>query len=573
MPRWSFFAQILAGSILVVLVAMLAGIWVSERNISREFAAVLAEETRPLAASLADLLEDGDLQSRVLELAPRVDRRITLIALDGRVLADSGVAPHELAGIENHADRPEVQAALRDGWGWSRRHSATVDEDFLYVAVLDASHGRIVRIAVPLQRYHAAVERLNLGMIAGVFIGCLLAGFIAFVIARQVTGPVSRLAAVAKQRAAGKKAVFEETGSKEFNQLAHSLDAMTRRLDEQVDEQLRERTRLKAVLDNMIEGVILCDALGRVVVWNDAFTDLFAVEGDPAGRPLVELTRVPEVLQLAARVSGERAPLLQEFQFREKTIQATFVPLRAGGGEGYVAVFHDITELRRLDRIRRDFVANVSHELRTPLASIAGYAESLLDGAVDDREVARPFIERIAGNADRLARLIDDLLDLARIESGRYGFAYEAVGARQAVDAAAQTVSKLQVKQHRFENRVPDDLRVRADMKGLGQILVNLIDNAAKYSPAGTEIFVTGRREGELTVLSVTDRGPGIAPEDQPRIFERFYRADKSRNAAGEGGTGLGLAICKHLAGEMGGSIALESTGRGTTFHVRLPAA
>lgn len=572
MPRWSFFSQILAGSILVVLVAMFAGIWVSEHNISREFAEVLAEETRPVAASLAQLLGGDDVQSRVLALGPQLDRRISIIALDGRVIADSGVAADELELIENHADRPEVQEALRAGWGWSRRHSATIGEDFVYVAVSDPAQGRIVRIAVPLQRYRTAVERLNVGMMAGVVIGCLLAAFIAYLIAHQVTGQLSRFVVVAKQRAAGAKAVFEETGNEEFNELAQSLDAMTRRLDEQVEEQIRERTRLKAVLDNMVEGVILCGDGGQVVLWNDAFTALFGIEGEPAGKTLIELTRVPEVVQLASRVFADAAPLSQEFLYQDRSIQTTFVALRRKGAAGYLAVFHDITDLRRADQIRRDFVANVSHELRTPLAAISGYAESLLEGAIDDRAVARTFVDGIARNADRLARLIDDILDLARIESGRYGYLFESVDARQAVDAAAHVVTKLKAKHHAFENRVAADLAVWADKKALSQILVNLIDNAAKYSPEGTAITVSGAEDAGNVVLTVTDRGHGIAPEDQPRIFERFYRADKSRNAAGEGGTGLGLAICKHLTAEMGGKITVTSSGRGTSFHVYLPA-
>lgn len=572
MRRWSFFSQIFAGGIAVVLIAMVAGLWVGERNVSREFAAVLAEETRPLATSVAQLLSGDNLQQRVLELGPQVDRRISIIARDGKVLADSGVASGELATIENHAGRPEVVAAQREGWGWSRRHSATVNLDFLYVAVLDPAHDRIVRIAVPLQRYQAAVERLNLGLAAGMFVGCLFAGFIAFLIARQLTGQVSRLVGVAKQRADGVKAAFEDVGNEEFNDLAHALEAMTRRLDAQVEEQIRERARLKAVLDNMVEGVILCNADGLVIVWNDAFTELFGVEGIPAGKTLIELTRAPEVVQLASRVFGEPGPLLQEFQFHDRSIQATFVSLRGKGAAGYLAVFHNITDLKRADRIRRDFVANVSHELRTPLASISGYAESLLEGAIDDHEVARPFVDGIARNADRLGRLIDDILDLARIESGRYGYTLESLDGRQAVESAALVVNKIKTKRHTFENRVPAGLTLWADKKALSQILVNLIDNAAKYSPPGTEIFVTGEAQDDGTVLTVTDRGHGIAPDDLPRIFERFYRADKSRNAAGEGGTGLGLAICKHLATEMGGKITVESSGRGTSFHVHLPA-
>jgi two-component system phosphate regulon sensor histidine kinase PhoR len=341
-------------------------------------------------------------------------------------------------------------------------------------------------------------------------------------------------------------------------------------LDIRLDELESERSRLRVILENMVEGVILCSSEGEIILWNEAFQRMFDTPG-PTGKKLIEAIRIPEVIKLSNQVMRDRLPHAVEFQSGNASIQATFVPLGRSRAEGYLAVFHDITDLKRADRIRRDFVANVSHELRTPLASISGYGESLLDGAIDDPAVARPFVEGVVRNAERLSLLIEDVLDLARIESGRYPFEPESIDLHSLVASSAQVVSRLESKEQKFSNLVPAGLTVWADRKAASQILVNLIENAAKYTPHGTDIRVKASLTGAMTEITVEDTGPGIPPDDLPRIFERFYRGDKSRNAAGQGGTGLGLAICKHLATEMGGSIAAASSGRGTVITLRLP--
>lgn len=571
MTRWSFFAQALTGSLLAVLIAVSAGLYVSQRNVETEFARILAEETRHLAGGIALLLEGNSPTRSFYELAEHVDRRITVVSTNGKVLADSAIGRKDVGEVENHLQRPEVQQALTRGWGWSTRKSSTTGDDYLYVAVHDSPHDRLVRVAVPLAEYQSAVGAINYGVIAGVFWGGALAIVAAFAFASRLQRQLRALIEVARKRSAGEKAAFPESGNEDFHSLASALSEMTRQLDNRLHDLENERTRLRAVLDNMTEGVILCNQHGAIVLWNEAFLELFACEESPAGKKLIELTRIPEVVKMSESVLHEQAPKLLEFQSHDKEIQAIFVPLPARSNEGYLAVFHDITELRRVDRIRRDFVANVSHELRTPLASIAGYAETLLEGAIADTTVAKPFVEGIHRNADRLTHLIEDLLDLARIESGRYSLQFDSIAVRAAVEAAAEVVEKVKLKHHTFKNEVPPQLRVWADRKALIQVLVNLIDNAAKYSPPESTITVQGSEEGGTGVIKISDQGQGIPPEDLPRIFERFYRTDKSRNAAREPGTGLGLAICKHLVSEMGGAIGAESTGRGSTFITRLP--
>ena len=570
MLRWSLFRQVLFGISLALVVALAAVITVSEQQIKPAFAGIVAGETRPLAEAVADLLVGQDLQAEVSRLGPRIGRRISIVAFDGRVLADSDVAPERVPNMENHAHRREVEAALATGWGWDSRQSATLGEPFLYVALRDDAKHRIVRIAVPLAEYEQAIARIESGLWTGLAIGGLIALLVAFGIARRLGSQVEDLVRVAKRQAAGQTAQFAEPGNREFGELARALNQMTGQNRLRLSELEAERARLRTVLDNLDEGVILCEADGRVVLWNGAAAQLFGFERSPEGKALIELTRIPEIIRLSESVQEASSPITQEFEEGNRSILATFVPMPSGA---YLAVFHDISRLKLADRIRRDFVANVSHELRTPLASISGYAESLLTGALDDSSVARTFVDGIWRNSERLTQLIEDLLDLARIESGRYGLAPESIELHDAVAAAATLVTKLSSKKQPFTNQVAAGTFVMADRKGLNQVLVNLIDNASKYSPPGSPIEVGAETIGGLITFSVKDSGQGIPPEDLPRIFERFYRGDKSRNAAGEPGTGLGLAICKHLVNEMDGSIGVRSSGRGTTVSITLPAA
>lgn len=571
MWRRSFFTQIFIGIFATVLLGLGAAAVVTESTLRERLTDWLTHEVLVQARALTVTLDTHDVQTVATRVGKETEQRITILALDGRVLAESTLPTHAVHLIENHAGRPEVQAALQDGWGSHQRISSTTGGEYLYVAVRDDSNNRITRVAVPLSDLEENIAFVRAGVLASLLFGIFVAAIMALLIARRLSGSVRAIARVANERAAGQRTPFPEGETEEFIGLARTLEGMAQQLDSRLDQLEGERARLRTILDTMVEGVILCSPDGDILLSNQSFLEMFGWSRSPHGKRLVEITRVPEVVELSQRILREREPDTVEFELGRKTIQATFVPLPAKGMSGYLAVFHDITELRRADQVRRDFVANVSHELRTPLASITGYAESLLEGAMSDPEVAQSFLGGITRNADRLSRLIEDLLDLARIESGRYVLHPEWVDVGDAVDHGVSLVEKVNSRQHPFHNDVPAGLTVWADPKALSQILVNLIENAAKYTPPGTEIRTTAETTYDSVTIRIRDLGPGIPPQDLSRIFERFYRGDKSRNAAGEPGTGLGLAICKHLATEMGGSIHAESSGRGTTISIRLP--
>ncbi len=571
MRRGSFFRQVFLGIMATSALAVLASAFGIERMLERRMVETLAENLLVDARMLAETLDEGALQERVGVLRERFGRRITVIAPDGRVTAESDVPDEAVARIESHATRAEVQQAWREGWGWSTRRSATIDRELLYVAWRDDANRRIVRLALPLGVVEESVARVRGGVVTGMGLGLLLALLVAWLIARRMAAEVNGVAQVALDRAGGARPPFPVTRTEELARLSGALAVMGRELDQRVDDLEAEHHRLQTILDTMNEGVVLCDEQGRIILFNRAAREQFEVEGEVTERTFVETIRVPEVVALAGRMLREREPDSVEFDWRGRSIQASFVPLVEDFQAGFLAVFHDVTVLKRADRIRRDFVANVSHELRTPLASIAGFAESLAEGALEDKAVAVSFVDGIQRNAERLARIIEDLLQLGRIESGRLPLAPEELGVGPAVDAAAQVISTLRTKRHAFVNAVAGDAKVYADRKALSQILVNLIENAAKYCPPESRIEVSADERDGMRRILVRDNGPGIPPQDLPRIFERFYRGDKSRNAAGEPGTGLGLAICKHLATEMGGRIEAESDGRGTTFFLFLP--
>jgi two-component system phosphate regulon sensor histidine kinase PhoR len=323
MTRWSFFSQALAGNLIAVLIAVSVGIFVSQRNVEKEFARILAEETHHLAGGIALLMEGNTPSPSFYTLAEQVDRRITVVALDGRVLADSAIRSEEVRDVENHLSRPEVQQALNDkGWGWTTRRSATTSENYLYVALHVAPHDRIIRVAVPLTDYHKAVGAINFGIVAGVFVGGFLAILAAMAVAGRLQKQLRMLIEVARKRSAGEKAAFPESGNEDFHSLTSALIEMTNQLDNRLFELENERTRLRAILDNMIEGVILCNEHGAILLWNEAFLELFACEDIPAGKKLIELTRVPEVVKLSETALYEKAPQLLEFEFNDREIQA-----------------------------------------------------------------------------------------------------------------------------------------------------------------------------------------------------------------------------------------------------------
>ncbi len=574
------------GLLLVSAIAIL-GLVVTSRARERETQHI-EQRLRGQALLLSELVGElgaGEdrLQAGMPALRERTGARVTLIADDGRVLADSDQDPQRM---NNHADRPEIIGARGQGFGRATRPSESLGEPFLYVALRADRPGRVafVRVALPL----AGVEHELAGLRRVVWTTAGVTGLaalaLAYLMARQTASPLHELTKAAELIAAGNYGgrvygvAVEEVGP-----LARSFNRMSKRLADQFSQLEEERQLLRAVLGGMIEGVVAVDAEQRILFANERAVSLLGFAA-PAftGRKFWEVVRRRPLQEVITRALGSAEPVEEEVRWsdspaRSLTVHATRLP--GAPTRGAVLVLHDTTELRQLERLRQDFVANVSHELKTPLSVIAGCVETLLDGAVDDPQHRGPFLERIAHQADRLHALILDLLSLARIEAGTEVFSFQSVSVAEAVQAClerhrARAEGKSQHLELAPENAArPDGAAVWADEEAVSQILDNLVDNAIKYTPAGGNIRVGWKREENAVCLEVADTGIGIAEKDLPRIFERFYRVDKARSRE-LGGTGLGLSIVKHLAQAMHGGVAAASqVGGGTQFFVRLPKA
>jgi two-component system phosphate regulon sensor histidine kinase PhoR len=526
------------------------------------------------------------LQEQMVALGQEIATRITLIADDGRVLADSEEDP---AAMENHADRPEVRAARVAHFGSATRFSGTLHKPMMYVALrTDAPAGpvAIVRVALPLDRIDRQLDALQ-GLVA---VTATLTGLaalaLAYWLARRTTLPLRELTAGAERIRAGDygQKVYVPTRD-EVGALARAFNKMSDQLAAQFTQLAEDREQLRMILGGMVEGVVALDAGQRILFANERALQLLGVPDQPvAGRRLWEVVRQRALHDLVRRALAEPKPCQEELRWKGPGVKSLTVHaarLPGSPPRGAMLVLHDTSELRRLERLRQDFVANVSHELKTPLSVIKACVETLLDGAADDPEHRGPFLQRIAEQSDRLHALILDLLSLARIESGAEAFELQAVPLGPAVAACLERHrARAEAKGQRLEvvPAPPDggpggEAAAWADEEAVAQILDNLVDNAVKYTPPGGRIQVRWRGEDGHVRLEVEDTGIGIPEQDLPRIFERFYRVDKARSRE-LGGTGLGLSIVKHLVQAMHGSVRASSrVGQGTTFAVRLPRA
>jgi two-component system, OmpR family, phosphate regulon sensor histidine kinase PhoR len=515
--------------------------------------------------------------------------RATVIAADGTVLADSD---SDFRTMENHAGRPEVIQALGEGAGESVRHSATLSEDLVYRAVrfpIPTGPPIVLRFAAPLEPIEATLGEIRRRLILATLLVFALGGLIALMFARNFSERVDRLKELSERVAAGDfRTLPTDHSGDALAKLRGSLNATAQQLERTIGALQQERNRSAAILASMAEGVAVIDAQERLVFCNQAFRRIFRLGMAPAdGRPMIELVREPELLTTVRRALSGAAPEAGELErgtVLRQSFRVTASPLQAGETGGAALVLHDITDLRRLERVRRDFVANVSHEFKTPLTAIQGFAETLLGGALEDQTNNRRFVEIIRTHAARLARLTDDLLELARIESGRIEIDRREVSIAEVAEVCAETTRpRIEHSDLQLELRIPEDLpHVSADPRRLREILQNLLDNATQYTPRGGRIWVEARvttvaeaGKGAFSgvVVTVGDTGIGIPQSDQQRIFERFYRVDAARSREA-GGTGLGLAITKHLVELHGGRIWVESeVGRGSQFHFSVPVA
>jgi two-component system phosphate regulon sensor histidine kinase PhoR len=521
-------------------------------------------------------LDNSEAQRLAARLAESTTARATVIAAGGTVLGDSKLVLAEVSRLENHADRPEFREAMAKGRGIARRYSTTLATDMLYVAVpYERADGRgVIRLATELAEITEAITQLRMLLAAAGALGLIMAVFVGALSSFLTSQRLYALVEHARAVALGEdRPPLTLPASDELGRIAGSFNQMAEELDRTVDTLARERHRVSAILESMSEAVIALDGGAQIELVNRAAMDMLDLTEQAVGRPLVEALQTPAIIECISGASTSEAQTV-EFDLpgeQSQRLLASITPLPTTGGT--LLVMHDVTEMRRLETVRRDFVANVSHELRTPVSVVQANAETLLDGALDNPEQAQRFVAAISRNALRLSAILADLLDLSRIEAGRYALELQPIDlvspARRAMESAEKTALAKEVE---LTCSIPATVEVVADVTALDHVLINLVENAVKYTPSGGHVELRAVTGSGAIRLEVADDGPGIERRYRDRIFERFFRVDRGRSRQ-MGGTGLGLSIAKHLAEAMGGTIGVEpGQPKGSVFFVALPS-
>ncbi len=513
-----------------------------------------------------------------------IKARVTLIAPNGTVIGDSDVGQERLSQLENHLQRPEVQEAIKTGSGSALRHSDTLRTSMLYSALTYGSGAPegIIRLAMPLEYLTSTRKALHTMVGGAAAVTILIALLFSYILSNLTIKPLRDMAdAAARIGKGGNKARIPVVSSDEIGMLATVLNDMSERIEDQVQRLSSEKQRLDTILRSMGEGVMVTTPDGVITMVNPAFCSLFSITGDVKDKKLVEISRHPDLLEaLQALQSPGVDELVREISIQpnDTTLFTHWVPLHVNGArQGIVAVFHDISDLKKAENMRRDFVANVSHELRTPVTIIKGYAETLLDGLLEsDPKRATRFVEIIASHSERLTNLVNDILTLSSLESK------DALMELHPLDAAGTITKACMLLQERAVQKnitIANETvggalpTVLADQGRLEQVVINLLENAIKYTPDGGTIRLFAEESSEQVMVSIADTGIGIPFKDLPRIFERFYRVDEARTRE-QGGTGLGLAIVKHIVQLQGGTVSVTSEpGKGSLFSFTLRKA
>lgn len=522
-------------------------------------------------------------QPLALELGKQANCRVTIVRRDGMVVGDSDLSLDELAHVENHSGRPEVREGLTTGFGSARRYSTTISRDFLYTAASFPTTGPeaygVIRASVELSQVEAAIGTLRRGLTINAVLALCIALLISMLAAQFASHAARKLTVAARKLAAGDLTTrMPILGKDEFGELARALDQLTRSLQDSLQNLRTERDRLDALLSRMHEGVLMLDAAGRVVLINPALQEMLLLR-DAIGKTPIEVIRHPELKLLLDEVASNGVAAAREIEVaglinRKLLVRAAPLGTEQGGA---FAVFVDVTEMRRLETLRRDFIANVSHELRTPVTAIRSAGETIRDVAINDAQALPRFVDIIVRNAERLGSLLNDILELSRIESRALRLVIEPVDMGSLLHQVAELF-------YERADRKGLQLQVAApavtayafgDRRALENVVGNLIDNAVKYCGSGASIRASvgdAAQQGQLRIC-VEDTGPGIDSVHLPRLFERFYRVDTGRSRD-LGGTGLGLAIVKHLVESLGSEIQVESAaGVGSRFFFCLPRA
>ena len=580
--------QLIPTYLLVVLVCLVGIVFYSSRSVQTFYKERIANDLHIRAVFLSDAVIElmrtappEVVNALARSFGPEIRTRITVVLPDGTVIADNEEDPD---AMENHADRAEIRSALAEGTGSVTRFSHTLNQEMIYYAKA-LRHGEevlgVLRLSVPVGRIQEALWGLYRRILYGGIVVALLSAIISLVVSRRLARPLAQMRHGARRFARGDFSQrLSEPNSLEMASLAEAMNQMAEQLHDRISTVISERNQQEAVLSSMVEGVLAVDGEERVISFNGAAAQLIGFNRDEAqGQPLEAVVGDAFLCEFVRQVleTGEA----QEREFASpgpagRILQAHGTILRDAQGNhiGAVVVLNDVTRLRRLEQVRRDFVANVSHELRTPITSIKGFVETLLDGALDDADDARRFLEIVAKQADRLNAILADLLLLSRVEEGEEKATIELAVEKvhPALEAAVHLCeNKAQQKNIRIQMTCDAALAERINPSLLEQAVSNLIDNAIKYSDAGDTVEVRASIDQDHLCIEVQDHGCGIPAEHLPRLFERFYRVDKARSRR-LGGTGLGLAIVKHIAKAHGGVVSVRSeVGSGTTFSLVFP--
>jgi two-component system phosphate regulon sensor histidine kinase PhoR len=568
---------------LIGLAAVISGVLV-ETVMRQLLTEQLGEELERLAGVSSEAVEHApgmlDLpgyQALAKRLGKAGRARVTLIDATGKVLGDSALSSADVAKAESHADRPEVQLAQRGERGTATRYSATLGRQMMYLAVpFQRPEGRgVVRVAMSLHYVDALIAQMRWlitgAVLLGLAVAAMMGGLASYFASRSLMRLVARARALAS--GAGGERLSVDPGD-ELGGLAGSFNHMADELERTVRTLSGERDRMQAILESLTDAVLAIDNKVEVTEMNRSAMRLLGLTRVPSGTALLDVIRVPQLLEIVERAkAGETAQA--EFVWHgppRRSLLATAAP--EGSRKQCVLVLRDVSELRKLETMRRDFVANVSHELRTPVSIISANVETLAGGALSDPQRSKEFLGAVQRNAERLSRLVNDLLDLSRLEAGSYEVELKPMTAEAPVGAVLDLLeTRANGRGLSFEVAVEDDLEFVADARSLEHVLVNLVDNAIKYTPKGGAITLEARRDGEHALFEISDTGPGVPESHRARLFERFYRVDPGRSRD-MGGTGLGLSIVKHLVEAMHGQVDMRPrSGGGSVFWVRLPVS
>ena len=570
----------------VLLIVTMLGVWIYLSRLIRKIHldnienSLLSQSALigdVLAQHLSEIGDDKNLDDQARRWSELIQARVTIIRNDGLVLGES----HEdRLRMDNHLNRPEVQQSLIEGQGTSIRFSKTAGMEMFYTSLPVIVNGQTIgfsRTALPLAQVEADIEQLRRSLLLSTLVLAAVSILLGFIIAGRTTLPIRNLNTAVSQMVEGDlNSQMMPRTSDEIGELSGSIERLATQLHEQLDTLKAEESKLSAVLAQMSDGVVMVDQEGEVVLINQKAAQLFEVNAlEAIGSTLVRVLKHYQFVELWQRCLEERQERSEivELQQPRRFIQGVATILGGYLEGNSLLIFRDLTNVRRLETVRRDFISNISHELRTPLSSLKALAETLQSGAINDPPAARHFVNQIELEVDTLNQMTSELLELARIETRESDIQLAITDTCKIMEQACDRL-RLQAERVKLDLKLecPSNLpQIMADGSRLEQVFVNLVHNAIKFTPPGGEIIVSAQKDNHAVRFAVKDNGAGIPADDLPRIFERFYKTDKARS---DGGTGLGLAIARHIVEAHGGEIWAESIeGKGSTFSFVIPSA